>query len=65
MGAVTPRCVYRHHDPTTDMSGFPVGQLLYGLAFALFAVAFWSVGFVIANHYWKKWRGENGPRSDG
>ncbi|WP_459878968.1 hypothetical protein [Halorubrum gandharaense] len=47
------------------MSGFPVGQLLYGLAFALFAVAFWSVGFVIANHYWKKWRGENGPRSDG
>lgn len=40
-------------------------QLLTGLGIALFAVVFWAGGFVVAYFLWNRWRGEDGPRSDG
>lgn len=46
------------------MTGLPTWQLLNGLGFALIGVAFWSGGFVIAYFLYKRWRGEDGPRSD-
>ncbi|WP_418282708.1 hypothetical protein [Halorubrum sp. DTA98] len=46
------------------MLGFPTGQLLYGLLYALLGVGFWAAGFVVAYYLYKRWRGEDGPRSE-
>ena len=45
------------------MSGFPTTELLPGIAFALFGVAFWGSGFLVAYYLYKRWRGD-GPRTD-
>ncbi len=46
------------------MAAFPTGQLLYGLLYALFGVAFWGSGFVVAYYLYKRWHGEDGVRSE-
>jgi hypothetical protein len=43
------------------MSGFLTTELLPGIGFALFGVAFWAAGFVVAYYLYKRWRGD-GPR---
>ncbi len=45
------------------MFGFPTSELLPGIRAALFGVAFWSSGFLVAYYLYKRWRGD-GPRAD-
>lgn len=45
-------------------TGLVLGEsLLTGLLIALYGVAFWSAGVLVAAYLWKRWRGDGPPGS--
>jgi len=45
------------------MAAIPTTELLTGLKIALYAVAYWGSGFVVAYLLYRRWRG-SGPRAE-
>ena len=55
------RSVYVADAPNSGMFGVPLGEFLYGAAFAVFGVGTWGIGLGVAYLLYRRWRGD-GPR---
>lgn len=50
--------------PNSGMFGVPLGEFLYGAAFAVFGVATWGIGLGVAYLLYRRWRGDGPPGGD-